>query len=293
MIIRILENLLEPWFYMCVSLLHIPITVKSLVVARDYRTLFSPSLFREALFGELWATAGPQLKARNEEQVTALLEGRIKGGRILDKSAHPPIHGIVLEVGAGSGMWADVLARLCNKTNAAEGLHNRKNTRNGVTKIYGIEPSPTMAKALQKRVEEVGLQDIYEVVPVGIECVSGPSAWNGRIEPESVDCIVSIMCMCSIPEPEKNIKLLYSLLKPGGYWFVCEHVKNTKGNLLLRLYQRFCNIGWPTLMGSCSLCRETEKTLNAVGVWQDIDLAQPAGSIGCEVIPQLIGILKK
>ncbi|KAG0339848.1 hypothetical protein BG000_001191 [Podila horticola] len=179
----------------------------------------------------------------NEERVIALLEGRVKGGCIHDEVVSTPIHGTVLEIGAGSGMWVDVLARFRNNVDAAGGLHNRKKTGKktgrSIIKIYGVEPNPISAKALQKRVIEVGLQDIYQVVPVGIESVNDPSAWDGKIEPGSVDCIFGCLCLCSIPEPEKNIHLLYKLLKPGGHWFVNEHVKITRGSPLLRFYQFF------------------------------------------------------
>ena len=222
--------------FMWLSLSHVPATIRALVAAKDYSTLLSPSSFSEALFGNLWATIGPDIKAGNEERVIALLEGRVKDGRVQDEVISAPIHGTVLEVGAGSGMWADVLARFSG-VDTAGGLRNRKNVGGGITKIYGVEPNPISAKALQERVKEVGLQDIYRVVPVGIESVDDPSAWDGKIEPGSVDCIFGILCMCSIPEPEKNIQLLYKLLKPGGHWFVLEHVKVSRGGPLLRFYQ--------------------------------------------------------
>ncbi|KAG0044798.1 hypothetical protein BGZ90_008656 [Linnemannia elongata] len=287
------DTLMEPWVLMWLSLMHVPATIRALVAAKDYGTLFSPAGFREALFGTFWATIGPNIKAGNEERIVALLEGRVKGGRIQDQVVSTPIYGTVLEVGAGSGMWADVLARFRGRVDDTGGLHNRKNVGSGITKIYGVEPNPISAKALQKRVNEVGLQDIYQVVPVGIESVDDPSAWDGKIEPGSVDCIFGILCLCSIPEQEKNIHLLYKLLKPGGHWFVYEHVKVSHGSPLLRFYQRFCNIGWSYFMGSCQLCRDTEKSLRTVGVWQKIDLAQPSDQPAHGVIPHIVGTLKK
>lgn len=137
-----------------------------------------------------------------------------------------PVSGVVLEVGAGSGMWADVFAKI--------------NTRSGLKRVYGIEPNLTSAAALKQRVKEVGLEGTYEVVPVGIEALNDPTAWAGRIEPGSVDCIVTILCLCSIPEPEKNIRLLYECLKEGGRWYAYEHVQVEvgRGGWLLRQYQR-------------------------------------------------------
>lgn len=51
---------------------------------------------------------------------------------------------------------------------------------------------------------------IHELGDVKVDGTDKP------IGKESVDCIVSILCLCSIPEPEKNITKLYELLKKGG-----------------------------------------------------------------------------
>lgn len=60
---------------------------------------------------------------------------------------------------------------------------------------------------------EVGLESVYEVVPVGIRDVGKVA---GGIRKESVDCIVSVLCLCSIPKPERNIAELYGYCKKGG-----------------------------------------------------------------------------
>lgn len=234
----------EPWVLIGLSISHIPSTIYGLIASGNYGTLFSPSAFSEELFGNFWVTMGPQAKAGAEEVVVPLLEGKVSGGKVHDHVVSTPVHGTVLEVGAGSGMWADVLARIHANASGAgerEGLRSRKGgDAKGITKIYGIEPNPISAATLRKRVQEVGLQDIYEVVPVGIESVTDPTAWEGKIEPGSVDCIVGIRCMCSIPDPKENIEHLYKLLKPGGTWYVFEHVRTTRGFPIMPLYQRKC-----------------------------------------------------
>lgn len=226
---------------MSISFRHIPATIRGLIRDQDYAALFSLTRFEEALFGTFWATIGPNVKLNAEKRVIPLLEGRIKGGVVHDEVVSIPIYGTVIEVGAGSGMYADVYARFRENADSAhdtESLRHRKTTGGHITKMYGVEPNPISAKALEQRVKDLGMDDIYHVVPVGIESVDDPSAWNGKIEPGSVDCIVSILCLCSIPEPEKNIKLLYKLLKPGGRWYAYEHVKVWRGGPLLSLYQR-------------------------------------------------------
>ena len=240
---------------MAISARHIPATIDALVRANAWSALFSLSAFREALFGQFWATVGPQVKEGAEITVIPLLEGRVVEGKVVDERVGLPVGGVVMEVGAGSGMWADVFKKIRaidndgNET-AAAGDVRRRSTRQSaknaapaqglISKIYGIEPNPQSYTALRQRVKEIGLDDVYEVVPVGIEDITDPKAWDGRIEPGSVDCIVSVLCLCSIPDQEKNVRHLYDLLKPGGRWYVYEHVKATRGGLPMRLYQREC-----------------------------------------------------
>lgn len=112
-----------------------------------------------------------------------------------------------------------------------------RSVNGGIQKVYGVEPNPDSHAALSKRVQETGLEGVYEVLPVGIEAVNKAKV-NGAdtIEKGSVDCIVSILCLCSIPEPEKNIAELYGYLKEGGRWYLYEHVRSQDG-LFMKLYQ--------------------------------------------------------
>jgi SAM-dependent methyltransferase len=265
---KLFTHLIEPWLMIWLSISYIPSTVAGLISSGNYGKLFSPSAFSEELFGNFWVTMGPQAKAGAEQVVVPLLQGRVSGGKVCDEVVSTPVHGTVLEVGAGSGMWADVLARIHASGAGKEGLRSRRGDKGRITKIYGIEPNPISAATLRSRVKEVGLGDVYEVVPVGIESVTDPTAWDGKIEPGSVDCIVGIRCMCSIPDPKENIEHLYKLLKPGGTWYVFEHVKTTRGYPVMPLYQReFCPSHPPpfcctfqtrrrqTLTPECRLCQ--------------------------------------
>lgn len=239
---ELLHHLIDPYLFMSISLRFLPGTILDLVRAADLRTLLlSPGAFKEAWFGNTWAFIGPQVKANAEKRVIPLLEGRVRGGEVVGDVVNPPIDGLVLEVGAGSGMWADVFAKVGGGGvvvghDEQQQLRHRKGG-NGLTRVYGIEPNPQSAAALRRRVKEVGLEGVYEVVPVGIESINDPTAWDGRIEPGTVDCIVTILCLCSIPEPEKNIRLLYESLKKGGRWYAYEHVQVEQGGFLLRAYQ--------------------------------------------------------
>lgn len=237
---EILIHLIDPWLFLSSAASHVPSTIRRLITTGKWAALLTPWGFSEAVFSNFWVSIGPQVKQSAEKRVSPLLEGRIQDGRVLEHAAGLPMSGTVIEVGAGSGMWLDVYSNLRKRARHSDGLRNRDGGRpdNSLVKIYGVEPNSQSAAALRQRVQEIGIEDIYEVLPVGVESLSDICGHSKTIEHGSVDCIVSILSLCSIPDQEKNIKELYKLLKPGGRWYVYEHVKVSRGGILLALYQR-------------------------------------------------------
>ena len=251
-------SFIEPWMFMACSLYYLPGAITGLVISRGFRTLFSWEEIQTRWFGRFWSWAGPVVRQTGEATVIPLLEGRVADGKITEHAVNPGVWGVVVEVGAGSGMWVELFrndyhSKVSDKTDDTAGAtvgaasaidesaydlvsRNKASAagvggepsrlgRGPITKVYGIEPNPQSHEALMQRVKDAGLEGIYEVVPVGIEHVgSGHWKWNKKIEPESVDCIISILCLCSIPDPEDNIRTLYKYLKPGGRWYAFEHV---------------------------------------------------------------------
>ncbi|KAJ6789071.1 hypothetical protein PWT90_00373 [Aphanocladium album] len=292
-------KMIGPWIFICVSVAHFPKAFKNIISSGQYSKLFSPSEFLAVAFGLFWATVGPEIKEDFKPRVIPVLEGRVRDGKIVDEPVYEPVSGVIMEVGAGSGMWSDVIASFTAAGSAADGpasnLRKRKPDAAGgaVTKIYGVEPNEISAASLRKRVKDAGLDGIYEVVPVGIERVTDPTAWDGEIPEGSLDCIVCICCLCSIPDQEKNIKYLYKLLKPGGRWYIHEHVKATRGGILLRLYQAYVGFFHGMVMGGCQICRPTLKNILAAGPFSEVNVGQPADETAYEVVPWVVGMLKK
>ncbi|KAL1864902.1 hypothetical protein Daus18300_007469 [Diaporthe australafricana] len=217
--------LLDPWLFMFEALLRLPPTIIRLVLHGQFSTLLSPSRLQSAWFGTFWATAGPGVRETGEARVIPLLEGFVTGGNVVKQPQHESISGTVIETGPGTGMWVSLFSK----------LHT---SGRGITRIYGVEPNTDIHAALRKNVAAAGLQDTYQVVPHGIEDL----AKSGSVPKESVDCIVSILCLCSIPDPDHNIKELYGYLKPGGRWYVYEHVRCESERLrecglFMRIYQ--------------------------------------------------------
>ncbi|KAI0431127.1 S-adenosyl-L-methionine-dependent methyltransferase [Xylaria sp. FL1042] len=308
-------GLVNPWLFLQLSASYLPRTIRQLFATHSFFSalhilFFSPSRFRELWFGNFWAFAGPQVREGAAPKVLPLLDGRTSQGRILQTPAGPGVGGVVIEIGAGSGLWVEVFSDkyLYEDFDAAKKpalLKKRADTaREKITRVYGVEPNPAHHPALRRAVEAAGLQGVYEIVPVGIEdlCSSSSSSssenggkkkkWDGNIEPASIDCIVSVLCLCSIPDPQRHIHELYELLRPGGRWYVYEHVK-AKYSWYIRLYQRVINVFWPRFIGGCELCRPTEKTIRETGPWTKIDVGRPVDEMWFGTVPHILGVFTK
>lgn len=197
----------QPWIFLFTSLSHIP---RTLFASRDAN---SPS-FREAWFLSFWSKIGPPLHEGVSPLVVALLQGRASGGAVTDEAGHGALGGTVVEIGAATGLWAKTLAE-----------------QPGVDRVFGVEPNRASGRVLKEVVEREGLGEKYTIVPAGIE---DAGEW---VERGSVDCIVTILCMCSIPDPDKIAKEVYGYLKPGGRWYVFEHVRADGVGWWMQFYQ--------------------------------------------------------
>ena len=102
-----------------------------------------------------------------------------------------------------------------------------------ITRIYGIEPNAALHPELRARIAKAGLENVYTIVPCGIEDRVELKRYG--IESESIDTVLSIKVLCSVPEPQSMTRELYRLLKPGGQLLLSEHVRSK--NMLSRLIQ--------------------------------------------------------
>lgn len=339
-------ELAVPWVVLLINILHIPKTVKSFITAGQYSRLFSPSDFTSAWFANFWATIGPSVKESYQPDVVALLQGRVSHGKVHDHVVNEPVSGVVLEVGAGNGSWMDVFTDIIGHSTAQNspdsdssatpdrGQHHRtatavphsdrllgidgRHNASKITKIFGVEPNPFLATALRRKITEHHLDDIYEVVPVGVEQLVCDAGWRDMVPEGSLDSIICICCLCSIPDPEKMIKALYRLLKPGGKWYIHEHVRATRGGLLMLAYQRispfpvsffltslnehtdlnvlhadYFSFFYGSLMGGCRLYRPTLQSILSAGDFSEVALGQPEGEPSYKLFPRIVGVCTK
>ncbi|KAK3957064.1 hypothetical protein QBC32DRAFT_1432 [Pseudoneurospora amorphoporcata] len=199
-----------------------------------------------------------------------------------------------------SASWATIASSEQHQHQQQQQQQQQKQTtkkaigsRQRITQVYGVEPNYGIHPLLQHNITQAGLSQTYTILPFGIEDIE---RYAPQIQPESLDCIVSILCLCSIPEPQKNIGILYRYLKPGGRWFVYEHVKccsDMPGGWFMNAYQAFVNLFWPVCLGGCQLRRDTARYLREAGPWTDVDLAQPPNEQWHQTVPHIYGILTK
>ncbi|KAF8451502.1 S-adenosyl-L-methionine-dependent methyltransferase, partial [Terfezia claveryi] len=210
----------------------------------------SISKWQDRAFSRAWAIIGPDLANDAEPEI---------------KRTVSQAFGTVVDVGPGEGFTLKYFD------------HNR------ITKVYGIEPNTDMHPALREEIERCQLSDIYTIVPSGVEQFP-----NGEIPPGSVDSIVCIRSLCSVPNPRQTIKKLYDLLRPGGRLLVFEHcaVPDYK---VTSIY----NIPWPVLLGGCELNRKTDEWLKQAGEWRSIELEGSNRATWYAVMPHFLGRLVK
>lgn len=107
-----------------------------------------------------------------------------------------------------------------------------------------------------------------------------------------------MLCLCSVPTPEKIISAMYPLLKPGGTILVLEHVisDHPVTSFIQNAYTMF---GWRYLMGGCELNRPTGQYLLDSGKthgrngWEKAELQMLPDEGWWSIFPHRMGKLVK
>ena len=184
-----IRTLLGPLHHLALAFTFLPQTFKKIIKTRNKRAVTSWSEFKRVWFATFWAWYGPLAAECGVWAVTPMHRRLCRG--------------VVLDVGPGAGHWLSLFT---------EGVQNGE-----ITRIYGVEPNEEHHEALKRRVEEAGLQDVYEVLAAEVGDLGA--------KPGGVDTICTFNVLCSVPEPEIVIHELAGFLGEGGSWLVYEHVK--------------------------------------------------------------------
>ncbi|PWY69706.1 S-adenosyl-L-methionine-dependent methyltransferase [Aspergillus heteromorphus CBS 117.55] len=197
----------------------------------------------------------------------------------------PPIlsqaSGVVLDIGPGTGTQMPLLRSPA------------------IRAIYGAEPCLGLHSELRARAASEGLADKYHILPCGVEACDliptlqtqglldhdtdmSPAHWSTGNPGDGVfDTIICVRVLCSVPNMQRAIRDLYTLLRPGGKLLVVEHVVNPwrtpKGSVVARGLQAMYGVlGWSWYMGNCCLNRDTADALKMAaemdGGWEFVEL---------------------
>ena len=86
-----------------------------------------------------------------------------------------------------------------------------------IERLYALEPFPALVKRLREKVTARGptFEAKTTIVAKGVEDKVTLSKKYG-VNAQSIDTLVLVQCLCSIPEPKKHLRECVDLLKPGG-----------------------------------------------------------------------------
>ncbi|KAN0108741.1 S-adenosyl-L-methionine-dependent methyltransferase [Hyaloscypha variabilis] len=208
--LEVFIHLFHPWYFLLYSTFWLPGTIWYLINTMQLRTLFTPRRLQSAWFARFWGRIGSNIRENATPRVQPLIV---------------QAHGVVLDIGPGNGEWLSCF------------------DKEKIERIYGVEPNVECHGRLREKIAATGLQDIYVIVPVGVEDLEqwAKKEGKGNLGKGSVDSVVTVFCLCSVPQPKRMIKDLYGYLKEGGNWIVYEHVIQ-KENRFLVWYQGKCPI---------------------------------------------------
>lgn len=123
-----------------------------------------------------------------------------------------------------------------------------------VNKVIGIDPSDELNKIAKKNANKVNLDIEFNL----------SSAESIDLPTSSVDSVVCTFSLCSIPNPQKALKEIYRILKPGGKYYFCEH--GISPDLSTRVFQNVTNVFYPKLSGGCHANRDILKLISESGL---------------------------
>lgn len=146
----------------------------------------------------------------------------------------PQARGVVLEVGAGSGL-------------------NLPFYGSGVERVIALEPSPELLSKARRRAG--ALRFPLEFVESEAEQIP--------LADHAVDSVVMTWTLCSIAQPARALAEIRRVLKPGGSLCFAEHGLAPQRNVAA--LQGWFGPLWARFTGGCHLDRKVDELLLAAG----------------------------
>lgn len=161
--------------------------------------------------------------------------------------------------------------------------HDLEHLPPAVTSVVAIEPSATMRRAAEGRVDATRRRGI------GVDVMSAPAEVI-PLEEASVDSVLVAYVLCSVHDPQRVLAEIQRVLRPGGTLHVLEHVRAEPGSWIATL-QRAVRPVWPRLAGGCQVDRDTGRLLAEAG-FDLADISRTSLMALPPVAPTLVGVAR-
>jgi ubiquinone/menaquinone biosynthesis C-methylase UbiE len=147
----------------------------------------------------------------------------------------PLAHGMVLEVGIGSGLNLPFYA-------------------DRVTRVYGVDPSLELQKIARTRARAAS---------VAVEFLAQSAEESLPLDDQSIDTVVITWTLCSIPDVSKALLQVKRVLKPTGQLIFVEH--GLAPDPSVQSWQNRINPIWKPIAGGCNLNRKIDDLITSAG----------------------------
>ncbi|KIL63665.1 hypothetical protein M378DRAFT_186925 [Amanita muscaria Koide BX008] len=162
----------------------------------------------------------------------------------------PHAQGTVLDLGAGHGHTVFYLDRA------------------KVTNYIALEPNTLMHPRLRQNANKAGFHEhdgtllILSCGAENTEHILSAIGWT------PVDTLVSVLTLCTVPDPPNTLRALVEhVLKPGGQFLYYEHVLSHRPDVAR--WQRFWAPVWAVAFDGCRMDRPTQKYIDEATEWRE------------------------
>ncbi|KAF7289359.1 hypothetical protein MIND_01398200 [Mycena indigotica] len=188
----------------------------------------------------------------------------------------PHAEGVVLDLGAGHGHVAQYL------------------DREKVSKYIALEPNTLMHARLRDRARLAGFDEETGTLAI-LSCGAEDTKTILSSLEEPVTTIVSVLTLCSVPDPQETIrKLVANVLAPGGTLIMHEHVRSYRRDVAF--WQGWLGVLWRMVFDGCNIDRLTDVWVrelvdeNGESVWTEgSEVWNPAMEAGESMLPRRNG----
>ena len=126
-----------------------------------------------------------------------------------------------------------------------------------VSRYIALEPNVLMHERIRAKANEAGFHESDGTLIILSFGAEDTQSILSAISQDSVDTIISVLSLCSVPDPQRTVsKLVRDVLKPGGQWLFYEHVLSSRPDIAW--WQRFWAPVWACVFDGCRLDRPSD-----------------------------------